>query len=70
MKNQIKRYHVITWSYDSGEDSKGDFTAKAKALQDMRQRVNSGSHDGAAVFDRSTRQPVAVYGDYPRFYIL
>lgn len=68
MNNQTKRYHVITWSHDSGEDSKGDFSAKARALQDMRQRVNADGYDGAAVFDRTTHQPVAVYGDCPRFY--
>ena len=54
MKYQAGRYHVITWSYDSGEDSKGDFSTKARALQDMRQRVNADGYDGAAVFDRST----------------
>lgn len=67
MKYQAGRYHVITWSYDSGEDSKGDFSTKARALQDMRQRVNADGYDGAAVFDRSTHQPIAVFGDFPRF---
>ena len=67
MKYQAGRYHVITWSYDSGEDSKGDFSTKARALQDMRQRVNADGYDGAAVFDRSTRQPIAVFGVFPRF---
>ena len=67
MKYQAGRYHVITWSHDSGEDSKGDFSTKARALQDMRHRVNADGYDGAAVFDRATRQPIAIYGEYPRF---
>ena len=67
MKYQAGRYHVITWSYDSGEDSKGDFSTKARALQDMRQRVNADGYDGAAVFDRATNQAIAVFGDFPRF---
>lgn len=67
MKYQQGRYHVITWDYDSGEDSKGDFSTKARALQDMRQRVNACGHDGAAVFDRHTHQAIAVCGNYPRF---
>ena len=69
MKYQAGRYHVITWSYDSGEDSKGDFSTKARAVQDMRQRVKADGYDGAAVFDRATHQPIAVYGDFPRFTI-
>lgn len=68
MKYQAGRYHVITWSYDSGEDSKGDFSTKTRALQDMRQRVEADGYDGAVVFDRASHQPIAVYGDYPRFY--
>lgn len=67
MKNQAGRYHVLTWCYSSGEDSKGDFSTKARALQDMRQRVKMDGYDGAAVVDRCTRQIVAVYGDFPRF---
>lgn len=67
MKYQAGRYHVITWDYNSGEDSKGDFSTKARALQDMRQRVKLEGYDGAVVFDRATRQVVAVCGDYPRF---
>lgn len=70
MKNQNKRYYVITWSYDCGEDSKGDFSIKACALQDMRQRVNVDGYDGAVVFDRARHQPIAVFGDYPRFYTI
>lgn len=67
MKYQQGRYHVLTWAWDSGEDGKGDFSTKAKALQDMRQRVKTCGYDGAAVIDRHTRKIVAVYGDYPRF---
>lgn len=67
MKYQAGRYHVITWSYDSGEDSKGDFSTKARALQDMRQRVNADGYDGAEVFDRANNQTIAVFGDFPRF---
>lgn len=67
MKYQQRRYHVLTWAWDSGEDDKGDFSNKAKALQDMRQRVKNCGYDGAAVIDRYTRQAVSVYGDYPRF---
>lgn len=70
MKNQTNRYHVITWSHDSGEDSKGDFSTKTRALQDMRQRVEADGYDGAVVFDRASHQPIAVYGDYPRFYTI
>ena len=70
MKNQTNRYHVITWSHDSGEDSKGDFSTKTRALRDMRQRVNADGCDGAVVFDRASHQPIAVYGDYPRFYTI
>ena len=61
------KYRVLTWSYDSGEDSKGEFSTKARALQDMRQRVKVCGFDGACVFNMQTRQLVAVYGDYPRF---
>lgn len=67
MKYQAGRYHVLTWCYSSGEDSKGDFSTKTRALQDMRQRVKMDGYDGAAVIDRCTRQVVAVYGDFPRF---
>ena len=70
MKNQTNRYHVITWSHDSGEDSKGSFSAKASAMQDMRRRVNADGYDGAVVFDRASRRPIAVCGDYPRFYTI
>ena len=67
MKSQAGRYHVLTWCYSSGEDSKGDFSTKTRALQDMRKRVKMDGYDGAAVVDRCTRQIVAVYGDFPRF---
>lgn len=67
MRYQQGRYHVITWDHDNGEDDKGDFSTKAKALQDMRLRVKVCGHDGAVVFDRYTQSVVAVYGDYPRF---
>ena len=67
MKCQAGRYHVLTWCYASGEDSKGDFSTKKRALQDMRQRVKMDGYDGAAVLDRYTGQVVGVYGDYPRF---
>lgn len=69
MNSFAGRYHVITWNHDSGEDDKGDFSTKARALQDMRQRVRMCGNDGAAVIDRCTRQLVAVYGDFPRFAI-
>lgn len=61
------KYRVLTWSYETGEDSKGEFSTKARALQDMRQRVKACGYDGACVFDMQTRQLVAVCGDYPRF---
>lgn len=61
------KYRVLTWSYESGEDSKGEFSTKQRALQDMRQRVKACGYDGAAVIDMSRRQVVAVCGDYPRF---
>ncbi len=67
MKSQAGRYHVLTWCYSSGEDSKGDFSTKSGALHDMRLRVKMDGYDGAAVVDRCTRQIVAVYGDFPRF---
>lgn len=67
VKSQAGRYHVLTWCYSSGEDSKGDFSTKARALQDMRQRVKMDGYDGAVVVDRQSRQVVAVYGDFPRF---
>lgn len=67
MKYQQGRYYILTWDFGSGEDDKGDFSTKARALQDMRQRVKSCGHDGAAVIDRQTHQAVAVYGFYPRF---
>ena len=67
MKYQAGRYHVLTWCYSSGEDSKGDFSTKKRALQDMRQRVKMDGYDGAAVLDRYTGQAVGVCGDYPRF---
>ena len=61
------KYRVLTWSYESGEDSKGEFSAKTRALQDMRQRVKVCGYDGAVVIDLSCKQVVATFGDYPRF---
>lgn len=63
------KYRVLTWSHDSGEDAKGEFSTKARALQDMRQRVLADGYNGAAVIDIATRQAVAVYGEYPRFMV-
>lgn len=66
-ETEQKRFHVLTWDYDSGEDDKGDFHTKTRAVQEMRLFVESCGHDGAAVIDRNTKQAVAVYGNYPRF---
>lgn len=63
----MMKYRILTWSHESGEDAKGEFSTKARALKDMRQRVKLCGYDGAAVIDIATRQAIAVYGDYPRF---
>ncbi len=57
----MKRYQVVTWSYDIGSDSHMDYSRFSEAAAAARKF--RGREEYAAVYDHKTKTAHIVFGD-------